>query len=61
MGVEISEFICQFFVFKFVEVGIEFFSFVEFFVLRFYEWLVCIFLVFMNFVNNSVYWLGIVF
>lgn len=59
-GAEISEFIRQFFAPKFAEAGIEFSSSAEFLALRLYERPARIFPVFMNLVNNSVYWLGTV-
>lgn len=59
-GTEIAEFIRQFFAPKFAEAGIEFTISSEFRSLRLYERPARIFPVFMNLVNNSVYWLGTV-
>lgn len=57
-GAEVSEFIRQFFAPKFAEGGIAFSSSDQFLALRLYERPARIFPVFMNLVNNSVYWLG---
>ncbi|RFB86062.1 hypothetical protein B5K11_28780 [Rhizobium leguminosarum bv. trifolii] len=57
-GVEIADFIRQFFAPKFAEAGIRFRATDEFHSLRLYERPARIFPVFMNLVNNSVYWVG---
>lgn len=59
-GAEISEFIRQFFAPRFAEAGITFTTSNQFRSLRLYERPARIFPVFMNLVNNSVYWLGTV-
>jgi len=59
-GAEVAEFIRQFFAPKFAEAGIRFRATDQFLSLRLYERPARIFPVFMNLVNNSVYWVGTV-
>lgn len=59
-GVEIAEFIRQFFAPKLAESGIRFRATDEFLSVRLYERPARIFPVFMNLVNNSVYWVATV-
>ncbi|WP_018447851.1 ATP-binding protein [Rhizobium gallicum] len=59
-GAEIAEFIRQFFAPKLAEAGIAFAASDEFLALRLYERPARIFPVFMNLVNNSVYWVATV-
>ncbi|MGO7417123.1 ATP-binding protein [Rhizobium ruizarguesonis] len=59
-GAEIAEFIRQFFAPKFAEAGIRFRPTDEFISMRLYERPARIFPVFMNLVNNSIYWVGTV-